>query len=319
MKLFIQCLLGALFTVGVAVAQTYPDKSLPIKVIVPFGAGSSADVLARALARAITDVSGVSTIVDNKPGADGLIGVEAAKLSRPDGYNLMVTTNSTQVVNPHLYLKLPYDPIADFIPLAGVARVPMMVNVGPTIPFATVPEFVAAARANPGKYTVGSATSTTRVAGEMLKSAAHIDMLTVGYKNFADAFNDVVAGRLDMVIVDAVTAGPFYTRGVRPMATTIANRSARFPNIPTLQEGGVAGYDAGGWFAAFFPVKTPASAVRTMREILQKALLTKGVTDVYAVAGMEPLNVKPEDMERFQQVEFEKWGNAVRVANLPKQ
>src|SRR5258706_13668303 len=153
MRVLVPIFLAALITSGLAVAQPYPDKSQPIKMIVPFGPGSSADQLARAVARGIGEVAGVNVIVDNRPGADGFIGVEAAKQARPDGYTLLVTTNSTQVVNPHLYNKLPYDPIADFIPLAGVARVPMMVNVGPSVPFKTAREFMAAARANPGKYT----------------------------------------------------------------------------------------------------------------------------------------------------------------------
>lgn len=319
MRFLTSLLLAAVLAPGLAGAQTYPDKSVPIKIIVPFGPGSSADALGRAVARGLAEVSGVTVIVENRAGADGLIGIEAAKLSRPDGYTMLLTTNSTQVVNPHLYKKLPYDPISDFVPLAGVARVPMMMNVGPHIPFKTVREFVAAMRANPGKYTIASATSTTRVAGEMLKSAAGVDILAVPFKNFSDAFTDVVAGRIDMVIVDAATAGPFYQTGVRPMATTIAYRSARFPEVPTLQEEGIAGYDAGGWYAAFFPDKTPQAIVDTMRDHLSKALKTSYVTDVYTTAGMEPLNVAPQDMDKFQRAEFERWGAAVRAANLPKQ
>ncbi|MDR6858769.1 tripartite tricarboxylate transporter substrate binding protein [Variovorax guangxiensis] len=305
---------------SVAWAQSYPDKSTPIKVVVPFPAGTSADALARAVARGITEVSGAPVIVDNKAGADGFIGMEAAKLARPDGYTMLLTTSSTQVVNPHLHAKLPYDPVLDFVPLGTVAKVPMFVNVGPSVPFKTARELIGAARANPGKYTFGGGTSTVRIVGEMLKQATGVDMLAVPYKNLPDAMMDTASGRIDFVIVDAATAGPFYEKGVRPIAVTTAARSSRFPDVPTLQEEGVAGFEATGWYAAYFPAKTPPSVVAAMRDILYKATRRRFVGELFTAAGMEPLDIAADDLDRFQREEMEKWSKAVRAANLgPKQ
>jgi tripartite-type tricarboxylate transporter receptor subunit TctC len=312
-----RCLLPCMaIGLGSALAQTYPDKATPIKMVVPFPAGSSADALARAVARGISEVASANVIVENKPGADGLIGMAAVKAARPDGYTLLMTTSSTQAVNPHLYAKLPYDPALDFIPLVTIATVPMMMNVGPSVPFKTVREFISAARTHPGKYTFASGTSTTRLVGEMLKHAAGVDMLAVPYKNLSDAMTDVSAGRVDFIIVDAATAGPFYEKGVRPMAITTATRSARFPDVPTLQEEGVEGYDASGWYASYFPAKTAPAIVAAMRDILSKATKPKYLADVFATAGMEPLNLAGDELDKFQREENVKWGKAVRSANL---
>ncbi|EER60277.1 conserved hypothetical protein [Acidovorax delafieldii 2AN] len=299
-----------------AFAQAFPDKSKPIRAIAPFGAGTSADVLARAIARAMGELYGVNVVIDNRVGADGVIGVQAVKASPPDGYTVFITSLSTQVVNPHTFKKLPYDPMADLIPLAGVGKTALMLNMGPSTTFKTAREFIAAAKANPGKYTIGSGTATTRMAGEMFSRAAGVQTLSVPYKALVDAMTNLAGGQIDAVLVDAAVAGPFYKQGVRAVATTGATRPALMPQVPTLQEEGLSGFEVVGWFAAYAPAKTPPATVAVLRDMVSKAVKSKYVTDVYTNFSMEPLDFSGNELDAFQRAEFEKWGNAVQAAGL---
>lgn len=312
--------LGLALAAGAASAQSYPDKSKPIRVIIPSGAGTSIDVLARALARGMADVSGVNVVVDNRPGAEGAIGVQAVKNAAPDGYTMLLTSISTHAMNPHLYNQLPYDPVADFVPLAGVAKTALLMNVGASVNAKTVGEFIAAARANPGKYTFGNGTATTRLAGEMLQQMTGIKLLSVPYKNLAETMTDLSAGRVDVVFIDLLSAKPFYgANSVRPLAVTGPTRMAAMPNVPTMQEQGVAGYDLTGWFASYFPAKVAPEAASAMRDIVRKAVATKHVTDVLANFAMEPLELSGDQLATFQRSESEKWGRVIRAAKMGPQ
>ena len=307
---------AALLATGAASAQTYPDKTRAIQAICPYGSGTSTDLLARAVGRAMADLYGINLVVDNRVGADGVIGMQAAKTAAADGYHMVFTSISTQVVNPHMYKQLNYNPLADFIPIGGVARTPLMLNFGPSTPFKTAREFIAAAKANPGKYTFGSGTTTTRLVGELLQQSAGITLMNVPYKLLTDAMTNLAGGQIDLVIVDPGTAGPFYKQGVRPVATTVASRVPQYPDVPTLQEEGLAGFDVGGWFAAYFPVNTPPAMVNTMREMLDKSLQSKYVADVYRTFSMEPFALTGDQLVAFQRQELQKWGAAVRAAGL---
>lgn len=307
---------AALMVVGIASAQTYPDKAKPIRVIAPFGVGTSTDVLARAVARGVAETSGVNLVIDNRVGGEGVIALQAAKTAPADGYTMLFTSLSTQVVNPHMFKQLSYDPVADFVPLVGLAKTPLMLNLGTSTTFNTAREFFAAAKAAPGKYTYGSASATTRAAGEILQREAGIQLLNVGYKNFTDAMSNLASGMIDLVLVDPATAGAFYKQGVRPVATTVATRLRQYPDVPTLREEGLKDFEVVGWFAAYFPAKTPPAAVAAMREILRAALKTKYVTDVYSTFAMEPLDAAGEQLDAFQRQELDRWGKAVRAAGL---
>jgi tripartite-type tricarboxylate transporter receptor subunit TctC len=309
-------LLPLLVAVGAATAQTYPDKSKPIRLIVPFNAGTSTDVLGRALGRAMTDVAGLNVIIDNVAGAEAVLGARAAKQAPPDGYTMFLTTLSTQAVNPHMLANLPYDPIADFIPLVGVAKAPLMMNVGPGVPFKSAREFFAAARANPGKYSFGSASATVRLASEMLAQAAGVQFLAVPYKNFSDLMTNVASGEVHFMIADLGTAGPFYKSGVRPLMTVSGKRVASYPDVPTAQDEGLGDYNVAGWYATYFPAKTPPAIVSAMRNIVREAAKSKHVTDVMATFAFEPLLVEADELDAFQRAEYEKWGKAVKAANL---
>ncbi|HSV79397.1 MAG TPA: tripartite tricarboxylate transporter substrate binding protein [Ramlibacter sp.] len=311
--------LGLAMAVGAASAQTYPDKTRPIKLVVPSGAGTSADLLARALARGMADVAGLNVVVDNKAGADGVIGAQAVKNAPPDGYTLLLTSSSTQAINPHLFNHLPYDPVTDFVPVAGIAKTSLVMNAGPTVTAKTAREFIASARVNPGKYTFGNGTATTRLAGELLQTLTGIKLLSVPYKNLADAMQGLAAGQLDLVFIDAASASSYYKLGVRPLAVTGTTRTPALPNVPTLREEGVAGYDITGWFATYLPAKTPPEVAASLRDIVQKAAAGKYVSEVLANFSMEPLEFAGNDLMTFQRAEAVKWGKLVREAKMGPQ
>ena len=310
------------FVVGMngAAAQAYPDKSKPIRLVVPFNAGSSADAIGRALARGMTEVAGVNVVVENMPGAEAVLGARAVKQAAPDGYTLLLTTLSTHAVNPHMIPNLPYDAVKDFVPITGVSKGPLVVAVGPKFPFASAREFFDAARANPGKYTVGSASATTRLAGEMLAQAAGVQLLAVPYKSFGDLMTNMIAGDIHLMIIDIGTMNPFVASGIRPLLNVSGKRIPAYPNVPTAQEEGMPSYEVSVWTATYFPAKTPAGNVATMREMINGAMKTKYVTDVLASFSLEPMPLTGPAFDAFQRTEFEKWGSAVKAANLgPKQ
>ncbi|WP_198084592.1 tripartite tricarboxylate transporter substrate binding protein [Variovorax sp. E3] len=313
-------LLWLVIGLGSATAQSYPEKSKPIRLVVPFNAGSSTDAIGRALARGMAEVAGLNVVVENMPGAEAVLGTRAVKQAAPDGYTMLLTTLSTHAVNPHMLPKLPYDPIKDFVPLVGVAQGPLVMSVGPAFPFKSAREFFAAARANPGKYTFGSASATTRLAGEMLGQAAGIRLLAVPYKSFSDLMTNLVAGEIHFTIADVGGMKPFYGSGVRPLASVSGKRIPAFPDVPTMQEEGLPSYEASVWFATYFPANTPPAIAERMRDLLNDAAKTKYVTEVLSTSSLEPMPLAGQELDAFQRAELEKWGKAVRAANLgPKQ
>lgn len=304
-------------TFGFAHGGTYPDRSRPLKVVVPFGAASSTDILARALARDISDVSGMNVIVESKAGAEGQIGMNAGKFAPPDGYTMVMTTSSTQVLNPHMIPNLLYDPVADFIPVAGVAKFALILNAGPSLPQRDLRDFLKSARENPGKYTFGSGTATTRLAAELLQSMAGIKLLSVPYKSQTEAITGLAGGQVDIVFMDLPGSSPHHKSGrVRPLAVTGATRMAALPRVPTLQEEGIGGYEVTGWWATYFPAKTPSEVVAAMTDIVQKAIKTQAVKDAFENFALEPLPLGEEQLARFQKTDSQRLAKIVREANL---
>ena len=297
-------------------AQTFPDRSKPLKIILPQGPGSASDVVTRAFAKAITDVSGMNVVIDYKPGAETLIGVQALMSSPPDGYTLMLVSSSTPVLNPVMIPNLAYDPLRDFIPLIGISKVTLVFNLGPSTPFKSVRDFVAAAKAQPGKYSFASATSTSRLAGELLQSLAGIQLLNVPYKTTAAGMTAVAAGEVDLMMADASSARPLWDSGrVRPIAVTTGTRSSSLP-LPTIREDGVPDYDVTAWFATYFAARTAPEIVTAMRDILRKAAKTPGFQDALARANMDPLDLSGDEINALTRKEIDMWTKIVRAANL---
>jgi tripartite-type tricarboxylate transporter receptor subunit TctC len=298
---------------GVAAAQTYPDKAIPLKLVVPFGTGGAADVLARAYAKGITEVSGLNVVVDNRPGAEGAIGVQAVMNAQPDGYTIMLGSSSLTVLNPVTVPNLQYDPLRDLIPAVGLSKNFPVVHLGPSTKFKTVHDFIAAAKANPGKYSFGHATATSRLSGELFESLSGTKLLSVGYKTTAAGALALAAGEIDMYILDSGSMKPFVDGGkVRALAVASSTRLASAPQLPTMREEGVPNYDVTAWFAVYFGAKTPSEKMPVMQDILQKATKAKSFTDVLSTLYMEPFHATSEEITAITRRDIDRWKKVAR-------
>jgi len=313
--MFKHLILAAALWSGAAVGQSYPDATKPIKILVPFGTGSSADLMARAIAQGI-EAQGIKTIVDNKPGAGGIIAMREAKNAPPDGYTMVLSNLSTQVLNQFFLPDMPYDPVKDFTPIVGVGTFPLVLNISTTLPYTSAGELIDSAKKNPAKYRYGSATATTQLAAELLNNKAGITITHVPYKAMAQASLAMASGEVDIVFNDAITSKPFYDNGrVRPLAVSGPSRIPQLPNVPTFREHGLD-YEMEVWLAAYFPAKTPDSIVLTMQDILQKSIKSPYVVEAMERASYVPLAMAGDELTALQRRESEKWGKLVNDANL---
>ena len=296
-------------------AADYPAK--PINFIVPFAAGSATDLLARALGQSVTADGKQSVIVDNKAGASGMIAAQHVAKAAPDGYTVLITTNTTQSANEHLYKKLPYDPVKDFAPVTGLGKGGQVLVVNSASAYKNVGELLAAAKKTPGKLSFGSGSSSSRVAGEMLKQLAGVDILHVPYKSNPLAITDLLGGQIDMMITDTSTGIPQIKSGkLRALGYSTRTRSAQLPDVPTLDEAGVKGYDMGYWFAAYVPAGTPKEVVARLNELLKNATKSAAATSFYETAGSVAWTTTPEELAQFQASDALKWGKVIKAAGI---
>jgi tripartite-type tricarboxylate transporter receptor subunit TctC len=299
-------------------AAEYPDK--PIRFVVPFASGTATDQIARALGQAITIETKQQVIIDNKPGANGFIGATEAARSAPDGYTVFITTNTTHAAAEHLYKKLPYDPVKDFAPITGLGKGGQIMVVNGQSPIASVQDFIAAAKKNPGKLTFGSGSSSSRIAGEMLQQLAGIQILNVPYKSNTFGVTDLLGGQIDMMITDTATGLPHIKSGkLRPLGVSTKKRSALMPDVPTIEEAGVPGYDMGYWFAAYAPANTPPAIVKKLNEWLAKAAKSPSAHTFYASSGVDIFVTTPQELAKFQAAESRKWEEIVKKAGIEKE
>src|SRR4051812_45945596 len=305
----------AALTLGAAGAQDFPAKS--VTFVVPFAAGSATDQLARALGQAMSDASKQSVVVDNRPGASGFLAAQQVAKAAPDGYTVLVTTNTTHAANEHLYKSMPYDPVKDFAPVTLLGKGGQIMIVNPKVPAKSVAEFVALAKKDPGKLTFGSGSSSSRIAGELLQQMAGIQILHVPYKSNPLAITDLLGGQIDMMITDTSTGLPQLKGGkVRALGVTAPKRIPLAPEIPTIDEAGVKGYEMGYWFAAYVPAKTPPAVVKRLNELLVAATKSASAKSFYEGTGTDPVVSTPEELARFQQEESGKWGRIIKAANI---
>jgi tripartite-type tricarboxylate transporter receptor subunit TctC len=300
-----------------AAAQPYPAK--PIRFIVPFPPGGSADILARAIGQKAGEGLGQSFVVENRPGAGTAIGAEALAKSASDGYAIMIGTVSSHAINPALNPKLPFDPVKDFTPVSLVATIPFAMIVHPSVPANTVQEFVALARAKPGTLNYSSAGSGTsnHLAGELLRSMTGIDIVHIPYKGSAPALNDLLAGQVSMMFDLVLTAAPHVRSGaVRGLAVTGAQRSSALPNLPTVAESGVPGYEVSAWFGIFAPAGVPHPVVQRLNAEFVKAMQQPDLRQRLASQGAEPLTSTPEEFAAYLRSEIDKWAKAVKAAGM---
>ncbi|HMN58296.1 MAG TPA: tripartite tricarboxylate transporter substrate binding protein [Ottowia sp.] len=301
-----------------AAAQDYPSK--PITLVVPFGPGSGTDQMARLYAKALGDELKVPIVVENKGGASGFIAAQLVAKAAPDGYTLMMTTNTTHAANEHLFKKLPYDPVKDFAPIELLATGQMLLLVQPNSPYKSVADLLAAARKEPGKLDFGSGSSSSQVAGYALQQMAHVDMVNVPYKSNPQAITDLIGGQLNFMFADTPTAMPQGQGGkLRPLATSGAKRVAALPDVPTVAEAGVKGYDVSYWFAAYAPAGTPPAIVTRLNQVFAKASATDEVKAYMSQTSSTLTSSTPEGLARFQAAESKKWGEVIRAAGIQPQ
>jgi len=306
---------AASLAAGPALAQAYPAK--PITFIVPFAAGSATDQLARALGQSITAETKQAVVVDNRAGASGMIAAQAAAKAAPDGYTVLITTNTTHAANEHLYKKLPYDAVKDFAPVTGLGKGGQVLVVRAEAPYKNVADLLAKARKDPGKLSFGSGSSSSRVAGEMFKQLSGTDILHVPYKSNPLAISDLLGGQIDMMITDTATGIPQIKGGkLRALGVSTTQRIALLPNVPTIDEAGVKGYDMGYWFAAYVPAATPAPLVARLRELLVAGTKSAAAKSFFDDTGVDAWTTTPDELRKFQAEEALKWGKVIKAAGI---
>ena len=298
-----------------AQAQAYPSK--PITFVVPFAAGSATDQLARALGQSVGDQSKQPVIVDNKGGASGMIAAAQVAKAAPDGYTVLITTNTTHAANEHLYKKLSYDPVKDFAPITGLGKGGQVLVVRTDAPYKNVMDLVAAAKKTPGKLSFGSGSSSSRTAGEMFKQLSGTDILHVPYKSNPNAITDLLGGQIDFMITDTSTGVPQVKGGkLKALGVSTTERNPLLPEVPTIAEAGVKGYDMGYWFAAYAPAGTPPAAVAKLRELLAAATQSPGAKSFFDGSGSVAWTTTPEALAKFQADETAKWGKVIKAAGI---
>lgn len=298
---------------GAQTAQTYPTKS--IRYIVPFGPGGTTDLLGRLVSEKLREAWGQPVLVDNRPGAGGAVGAEITAKSPPDGYTIMGGTISTHAINASVYSKLGYDPIKDFEPVTLLATQPNMLVVNPAIPANNVKELIALLKANPGKYTYatsGNGTST-HLAGELFQSMTGTKMQHVPYKSTPQALADTIGGQVSMCLDNISTAYVQAKAGkLRALAVTTLKRSSIAPEIPTMAEAGLPGYELGSWHGVFAPAGTPKDIIAKLNTEIVKALKTPELRDKLQALGVEPAGTSSESFSAFVRAEVPKWAKVVK-------
>lgn len=295
-----------------AQAQTFPIKT--ITFVVPFAAGAGTDQLARALGENVASTSGQTVVVENRPGANGFIALQQVARATPDGYTVLITTNSTQVVNAHLFKKLPYDPVADFAPITTLGKGGQFMLVTPNSPAKTVGEFVAMAKKEPGKYSFGAGSSQSRVGVELMQQMAGMSLLHIPYNANANALTDLLGGQIDMMMADTTLSLPQIKGGkVRALGYSGEKRSPLAPEVPTVAEAGVPGYESTGWYGVLAPSRTPASIIARLHRELTNAISDKDVRERFFATGVEPMGTTPEQFAAYMRDEYVKWGKVVKA------
>ena len=302
--------------VAQSVTSNYPNK--PIRLIVPFAPGGSNDIMARIIGQKIGDSVGQTVIIDNRGGASGIIGTDIAAKAAPDGYTLLMMS-LTLAVNPSLFKKLPYDTEKDLLPVSLVASAPLILVVHPSLPVKTLKDFIAHAKANPGKLNFGSGGpgTTPHLAGEMLKSMAGLQMTHVPYKGGGPALADLMGGQLQLMLENIPSTLPHVKSGkLRVLALSGLKRSPLVPDVPTLDEAGMRGYDIVGWNGLFLPAGTPNVIVARLHTETVKALALPDIKERLSGMGAEGVGNTPAQFGAFVKTEIKKWAQVVRDAGL---
>ena len=316
-RTFSQSAALAAFALPVWAQDKWPSK--PVTYIVPFPAGGTTDILARLIGQKLGPVLGTTIVIDNKGGAGGSIGSEAASRAAPDGYTLLGGTISSHAINVSLYPKLGYDPVKSFSPVVLIGSNPVVLIVGQNSPYKTLQDVLAAAKAKPKTISSASAGSGTsqHLALELLGFKSGTQFIHVPYKGSVPAIADVIGGQVDMMFDTTVVAGPHIQSGkVRALAVTSAKRLEILPNIPTVAESSVPGFEVVSWQGIFVPAGTPKPIIDQLHGEVLKILAQPEIQDRLKVLGMQASSMSTEQVSAFQKAEVEKWAQVIKAANV---
>ena len=298
-----------------AFAQAYPNHV--IRLVVPFPAGGTTDILARAAAQKLTESLGQPVVVDNRPGAGGNIGADVVAKSAPDGYTLLMGTVGTHAINPSLYTKMPYDHVKDFVPVVLVAGVPNVLVVNPSVPVNSVADLIKLAKSKPGAINFASSGSGTSIhlSGELFKTMAGVDMTHVPYKGSAPALTDLIGGQVQVMFDNLPSALPQIKGGkLRAIAVTSLKRAPVLPDVPTISESGLPGFEASSWFGVLAPAGTPAPIVARLNSEVNKWLQSPEAREQLLAQGAVAAGGTPEQFAAHIRSETEKWAKVVKAS-----
>ncbi len=306
----------ALALAGAAMAQNYPTKA--VRIVVPYPPGGGTDVVARTIAQKMNEMLGQPAIVDNRAGANGIIGTDQVAKAPADGYTVLITIAS-HAINPTLYAKLPYDTLADLAPVSLLAEYPFVITVHPSIPAKTLKDFVAFAKSRPGQLAYASSGngSGPHLGMELFKSMAGIDMVHVPYKGAGQAMTDLLSGQVPVFLNNFLAAMPMIRAGkLRALAVTSRKRSTAMPELPTVVESGVPDYVVTGWYGMFVPAATPAAVITVLQAAAARALKSKDVSERLSNEAAEIVASTPREFAEFVKVEINKWAVVIRKAQV---
>lgn len=296
-------------------AETYPSR--PVTIITPFAAGSVTDAAARLIAQSLQESLGQPFVVENRAGAGGLLAASAVARAKNDGYTLLLTTNSTHSAANGLFKSVPYDPIKDFTPIARIGSFPSFVAVHPSLPVNSMQELVAYAKANPAKLSYGVGNSTAQITGETIKKRTGINLVRVNYRSNPAALTDLIAGHIQVMIPDFNTGlGQVKAKTIRPLAVLTRNRNPALPDVPTLSETVMPGFDILAWAGMFGPANMPPEAVKVIADSIESALKQKEIRERFAAAGTDIYWIGPGEFDAFVKSELVKWTAAIKEAGI---
>jgi tripartite-type tricarboxylate transporter receptor subunit TctC len=310
-------LVGALAWLPNAGAQEYPTK--PIRLVITYPPGGNTDLVGRALALKLGEFMGQQVVVDNRGGAGGVLGSMITAQSAPDGYTIMLGTSAGMVINPLLSRKLTYDPVKDFAPVSMVVIVPQLLVINPQLPVKNVRELIAFAKAKPGYLNAGSSGVGTpnHFGTELLKWLAGVDIVHVPYKGGAPALTDLLGGQIQMAFSSVPAVLPHIKAGrLVALGVGSAKRSPALPNIPTIAEAGVPGYEYTTWYGIFAPAKTPRTLIARLNAEIVKAMETPDIKDRFTALGGDPDPETPEELRAYMANESAKWAKIIKAANI---
>ena len=315
---FIALLFVALGVLAAPLASAQPYPNRPVRMVVPFAAGSATDIMGRIIAEELRAAFNQPVVVDNKPGASAQIGAEIVAKAPPDGYTLFMTTNTSHSANPYLFKKINYDPIKDFAPVANVMRIPVIIVVDPKLPVRTLAELVAYAKANPGKVSFGYGNSIGQVVGASFARRSGIEVITVPYKSTPQAITDTIGGQVSYSVADMASGQSFVKSGqLRALGVSSLKRSPLMPELPAIAETpGLEGFEEIAWVALYAPAGTPKDDVDKLNAVVRRSLDKPEIKDKIAGFASEPAPGSPEDLAAFVREQLVSWGKSIKEAGI---